>query len=370
MMTVRPRRLALVVAPASGESFASWVDRMALRNGCPAWAIIEALGVDVRASSDVRSLAYGVVTMPETCRAIEAATGVSSEVVRGMHLEVFDGSVLDLAGVRVGDKESVRRAEGREWVQFFGSRVCPTCLAASGGVWLVWWKLGWAAVCPEHRTLLVDLCPRCRVSVRRGPAGRPARLSRSRMPAPLRCGALLSGAVCDQPIPQIGTSSVSSKFADQQQLVLEVVTHRRSALIAGQVVSAGQWFAALKATAMLVRLGVPEVLPLLDAPLDGQGALAAEVGGQRWNRAGPVGRFGMAPRTALVAAGLLAVALEVAAAESESALVARLMPLAAAARMRWKERRPDLLTQVATCAPSNVIRLVSGSVSRRSRLRR
>ncbi|MEU4234964.1 hypothetical protein AB0F17_62730 [Nonomuraea sp. NPDC026600] len=140
---------------------------------------------------------------------------------------------------------------------------------------------------------------------------------------------------------------MSNKLADQQQLVLEVAMHRRPALIAGQVVSAGQWFAVLKATAMLVRLGVPEVLPLLDVTLDGQGALAAEVGGQRWNRAGPVGRFGMAPRTALVAAGLLAVALEVAAAEEESELVARLIPLAAAGRMRWKERRPDLLTHVA-----------------------
>ncbi|MCA2228772.1 TniQ family protein [Nonomuraea aurantiaca] len=228
--------------------------------------MVEALGLDVRASGDVRSLAYGVVATPETYRAIEAATGVSAETVRGMHLEMFDGSVLDLGGVHVGDKESVRRAEGREWVQFFGSRACPTCLAASDGAWLVWWKLGWAAVCPAHRTLLVDLCPRCRVSVRRGPAGQPARLSRSRMPAPLRCGALLSGAVCDQPIPQISTSWVSGKLADQQQLVLEVAMHRRPALIAGQVVSAGQWFAVLKATAMLVRPGVPEVLPLLDVP--------------------------------------------------------------------------------------------------------
>ncbi|MEV4074452.1 TniQ family protein [Nonomuraea fuscirosea] len=245
MAAVWPRRLALVVPPASGESFASWVDRMALRNGCPPWAMIEALGLNVRASSDVRSLAYGVVTIPETRRAIEAATGVSSEVVRGMHLEVFDGSVLDLAGVRMGDKESVRRAEGREWVQFVGSRVCPKCLAASGGAWLAWWKLGWATVCPEHRTLLVDLCPGCRVSVRRGPAGRPACLSRSRMPAPLRCGALLSGTVCDQPIPQISTSAVSHNLAAQQQLVLEAATHRRPALVAGQVVSAGQWFAVL-----------------------------------------------------------------------------------------------------------------------------
>src|SRR5262245_35817636 len=140
----RRRRLALVVEPQPGESFASWADRMAVRNGCPVWMIAEALGLDVRASSDVRSLAYGVVVTSETCRAIRAATGVSAEVVRGMHLEVFDGAAVDLAGVRVGEKDSVRLAEGREWVQFFGSRACPKCLAASGGAWPVWWKLGWA----------------------------------------------------------------------------------------------------------------------------------------------------------------------------------------------------------------------------------
>ncbi|MGP4102426.1 hypothetical protein [Nonomuraea sp. KM90] len=47
---------------------------------------------------------------------------------------------------------------------------------------------------------------------------------------------------------------MSNKLADQQQLVLEVAMRRRPALIAGQVVSAGQWFAALKATAILIRL--------------------------------------------------------------------------------------------------------------------
>ncbi|MFI6924613.1 hypothetical protein ACIBIZ_32045 [Nonomuraea spiralis] len=35
MAAIWPRRLALVVAPAYSESFASWVERMALLNGCP-----------------------------------------------------------------------------------------------------------------------------------------------------------------------------------------------------------------------------------------------------------------------------------------------------------------------------------------------
>lgn len=138
MVTVLPRRLALVVTPASGESFASRVDRMALRNGCPPWTINEALGLDARTSGDVRSLAYGVVTTPETCRAIEAAIGVSPKVVLGMHLEMSDGSAVDLSGVHVGGKKSVRRTESREWAQLFCSRARPKSLTASNGAWLGW----------------------------------------------------------------------------------------------------------------------------------------------------------------------------------------------------------------------------------------
>ncbi|MEU4835781.1 TniQ family protein [Streptosporangium sp. NPDC023615] len=114
-MVVWPRRLALVVTPAPGESVASWVDRLAVRNGCPPWVMAESLGLDLRpVSGDVRSLAYGVVATTEVCEAISAATGVGAEGVRDMHLGVFNGSALDLTGVRVGDKESVCRAEARE----------------------------------------------------------------------------------------------------------------------------------------------------------------------------------------------------------------------------------------------------------------
>ncbi|MER6174263.1 TniQ family protein [Streptosporangium sp. NPDC001681] len=133
-----------MVEPQPDESFVSWVDRLAVRNGCPPWTIVESLGLDERAEAgDIRSLVYGIVATLEMCQAIRAATGVGAEIVR----DIFNGSAVDLAGVRVGDKESVRRVEAREWVQFFGSRACPQCLAASGGAWQVWWKLGWAGVC-------------------------------------------------------------------------------------------------------------------------------------------------------------------------------------------------------------------------------
>ncbi|MFC4898672.1 hypothetical protein ACFQVD_30270 [Streptosporangium amethystogenes subsp. fukuiense] len=140
---------------------------------------------------------------------------------------------------------------------------------------------------------------------------------------------------------------MSNELVHAQRMMLEVATRRRPALIAAQVVGASQWFAALKAIAMLVRLGMPEVLPLLDAMSpDARRAMATEAVVRRWNRAGSAGRFGMIPQTALVAAGLLAVALHVVAAEREWELAARLKPLAAAARIRWNGRHSDPLAEL------------------------
>ncbi|WP_455432933.1 TniQ family protein [Streptosporangium soli] len=122
MMVAWPRRLALVVAPEPGESLASWVDRLAVRNGCPPWMMAESPRLDLRpVSGDVRSLAYGVVATTEVCEAISAATGVGAEVVRDMHLGVFNGSALDLAGARLQGalpadrlRDAVDRAQPRD----------------------------------------------------------------------------------------------------------------------------------------------------------------------------------------------------------------------------------------------------------------
>ncbi|MFF3444664.1 methyltransferase domain-containing protein [Streptosporangium sp. NPDC002721] len=81
-----------MVEPQPGESFASWVDRMAVRNGCPSWTLVESLGLDVRAKAgDVRSLAYGVVANPETYKAIRSATGVDANV-----LDLGSGGGIDV----------------------------------------------------------------------------------------------------------------------------------------------------------------------------------------------------------------------------------------------------------------------------------
>jgi hypothetical protein len=56
--------------------------------------------------------------------AVRAATGVSAEVFDGMHLSVYDGTVLDLGNL-AEDKVSVQRVWFREQALFTTSRACP-----------------------------------------------------------------------------------------------------------------------------------------------------------------------------------------------------------------------------------------------------
>jgi hypothetical protein len=79
---------------------------------------------------------------------------VSERIFDAMHLSAYDGTVLDLSGL-ASDKASVQRVRQREWALFNASRACPDCLAESGGIWKLWWRLAGAAVCPAHRRVLM-----------------------------------------------------------------------------------------------------------------------------------------------------------------------------------------------------------------------
>jgi hypothetical protein len=59
------------------------------------------------------------------------------------------------------------------------------------------------------------------------------------------------------------TIRVDEELAAAQRLLLEVVYRRWPVLIAGEPVTAGEWFAALKAVAVLVRLSVPQIVQVV-----------------------------------------------------------------------------------------------------------
>ena len=93
----RPRRLALVVAPQPGESFASWIDRMATDMALPAGRVADAIGVSNAArATDGRPLLFGVALNASERTAIHIATGVAPATLDVMQLAAYDGTVLDL----------------------------------------------------------------------------------------------------------------------------------------------------------------------------------------------------------------------------------------------------------------------------------
>jgi hypothetical protein len=147
-----------VVTSESGESL-PWIDRLAGDMHRLPGLVADDLGLRVVVNAQrFVSLLFGIVAAEEDRAAVRAATGVSAEVLDGMHLSVYDGTVLDLSDL-AADKVGLQRVRLGEWALFTTSRACPDCLAASGGVWQLWWRLAAAAVCPAHRLVLAGYCP-------------------------------------------------------------------------------------------------------------------------------------------------------------------------------------------------------------------
>src|SRR5450756_1051025 len=91
------RRLGIGVVPVQGESFPSWVDRMAIRMRTgPGW-IVRALGVELLpgGASEVLPASYGISMSPKDLESVYSATGVTPDVVSAMLLSMYDGTVLD-----------------------------------------------------------------------------------------------------------------------------------------------------------------------------------------------------------------------------------------------------------------------------------
>ncbi|WP_370357787.1 TniQ family protein [Catenulispora sp. MAP12-49] len=130
-----PRRLVLVDALEAGESFGSWLDRMARLNGCPPGVMVELLGLPVRPAAFRDRVGYGVVIDAVTGEAVEAASGLTQSEIRMAHLVAYDGTALRLDGSVFEDVAAFEAAARREWADFYGTRACPRCLAKSGGVW-------------------------------------------------------------------------------------------------------------------------------------------------------------------------------------------------------------------------------------------
>jgi len=348
----QPRRLGLVVAPEPGESLASWIDRLGEDMRCPPGLVADDLGLRVVPGAVQRplSLLFGITATDEQRAAVRAATGVSAEVFDGMHLSAYDGTVLDLSDL-AEDKVSVQRVWFREWALFTTSRACPACLAESGGVWMLWWRLAAAAVCPVHRVMLSSHCPGCGLELRRGTERNQGVPPRELLVEPARCANRTRNRMCGYRLTELPRVPVGEDICAAQLAYLDAAQGRPRP-VADCRVDAAEWGWAFRIVCGLVRfvgqsIELPAVVP----------AAAAQALVEDARRRGGVSSrrlpgYRTKPRSALLATALLGFAGRVLAAGSDDELVEAMRPFGAAVvtgpgaagcAPLWRWRMPPLV---------------------------
>ncbi len=259
---------------------------------------------------------------------VGAATGVTAEVFDAMHLSAFHGRVLNLGDIGAGDKASLQRVRQREWALFHTSRACPDCLAESGGVWQLWWRLGAAAVCPVHRLMLLTACPGCGMELRQGSVKREVVLSRRQRVDPTRCGNRVTGRLCLYPLVGLPRIAVGHELCAAQIAYLDAAGGRPPP-VAGHRVGAVEWGEAFKVVCGLARFAgrnveLPSAVPVPAAAVE---AFVADARQHELTPMGSAGGYRSMPRTAALAAALLAFTGDILAADSPDGLREALRPL-------------------------------------------
>ena len=150
MTTVRA--LPLITRPAPGEALDSWLHAIAVRHNTSLKALYLHMGVDT--VGDERTRVTAATVSEHDAQGIAAATGLMPIQVQAMTLAHHLANVSWAQEATADLTATTPRHHG-------GWRFCPHCLGASGGTWLLQWRLMWSFACLQHRCLLAEYCPRC-----------------------------------------------------------------------------------------------------------------------------------------------------------------------------------------------------------------
>jgi len=154
--------LALVPVLHRGETFPSWVTRLAaLNDNSLKWALVR-LGLSSGRPRE-KPAGYGLYLTDQQRAHIQTITGVPDDDLRGSLMTSWVGGPAG-GTTRTGEDATTngRKFNRHNWVYTSGSHYCPACLKQTNGVWLLDWKLPWVFACPQHATLLRHECPTCR----------------------------------------------------------------------------------------------------------------------------------------------------------------------------------------------------------------
>ncbi|WP_335989444.1 TniQ family protein [Glycomyces sp. MUSA5-2] len=225
------RRLAVLVEPAPGEAFYSWLVRLGDFLQIPVGHLPRLLGLECASYEPVRPRYFGITLTAASRAELTAATGLGAAAIDAMHLTAFHGTVLDLHDITAAMDQSHYAAQSFK-------RACPDCLAESGGVWQLWWQLAFAAVCPRHRLLLHDRCPACHTRFGsygyRGDFGWDLygiTLHRGFLPDPMQCGtSRFEPHRCNFPLEDLARIRVPEFLVEAQRRYLDALAPRKAAL--------------------------------------------------------------------------------------------------------------------------------------------
>ncbi|WP_171052817.1 TniQ family protein [Streptomyces marianii] len=355
-----------MLLPEEGESLASWVDRMAADHMVPPGVIGRQLGLQARPylRSKFHPVFYGIVPTPMTLAHIGQATGVGAGRIEAMHLSRYSGTALDLSGIDITNERSVSVIARHGWAMLSASRACPPCLAESGGVWQLAWRLGAVAVCPVHRVRLVEVCPRCGIRLRQGLRRGPRYLSTRDRTDPVLCGNSHAGTRCPQDIRDLRAEPVTAELAAWQSRILHVA-EGGAAHIGGEAVGGWEWFTALSSLAAVIRFAAP-VCPAVEA-LPVPESARRELATATVNRSagGFASRIRTMPPTVDLTLAVLAAVAPVLSAADTDALRSALDPWVKAAVARRREDGHNPLRGVPLPGPlAGAYEQASGPMSR------
>ncbi|NMI62413.1 TniQ family protein [Streptomyces sp. RLB3-17] len=149
----RVRRLGVVPAPFAGESFLSWVDTLAVTLRLSRAATLQELGLPGSPTFSTSQIHLSPEELGGVCR----RTGLRPAQVERILFAFYAPTALPQFTSDMERRWHVRNP----WLRRDHSAACPSCLQASGGRWLLSWRLKWTFLCADHLVYLADRCPRC-----------------------------------------------------------------------------------------------------------------------------------------------------------------------------------------------------------------
>lgn len=256
----RVRAIGRVPTIVPGESFASYVERLAALHGVDLVVMLHYVGIFSEEKYE-RLNGYGILLNERQLENFSFATRMTKEQAANLLLSAFDGTAIDLAGVQAGDPASLRKRALDEWAYFSGSHVCPQCVVENGGAWQLAWKLPWTFTCIKHKCYLVPYCPSCE---RRFGSGRRDRslspvfvrhvpkLAHCNNPRPSGEAQIGKTAVpCGYPFDEIKTRSASVASLLVQKKINEALAGEPQAVL-GSLTSPSEYFRDMRSLCALI----------------------------------------------------------------------------------------------------------------------